>query len=813
MDAISGEILGGYNPEWDGDYKKNPEWATKCVTEFRQYWTPYITDLENFRDNKDYLLGKNSIEKVKAQFKDEEFLKNTEWVNLGLMDSIFNTLTEEHVKNPPKPYLRSTDPSAIAMRQKDLGLLKNRGIIEGDLSKIQKGIGDPSKFKLDRDTYKSNIDEFDDWGLDESDPDDRLFFKDYHVLDCDIAGQALLNNVMSLNNYDSEVLKKQLIDILAGRKICMQVYVDKITGQIKYKYIFPDTAYGIFGDSFNGHDDTVRGWHDNISIGEWLQLAGNDFSFDRDWRKVLGAINATNNSKYTGFERRGVTYNCSGNSEWMKEIGLEFSTGSNIASWNGSQRFRVGCGYMEWKTWEATSTNLMRKDSDTFIDSVPYSYELKDKKEITEYYKESKFQQQWYGAYYLATGGTSQMIFNFSKVYYQQFYGANDEYSTGSLIFYRENGNPAMNMVKGDIDLITAAAYKMRFLIYKAKPEDEEYIWEELIEMAKIYKQAFPEAKGVGADGTIDGIIGQIISYMRGNSVKIRTFPKIEGKTIGQIPQLGGHRGIDPLTPAMQSIIQWGENRLAIKVLGNSMRLGMNPPSRESQQSEENTVAASQNSTGYIYRMIQYGKEMAATMTSLYAQDIIRFKDSLPYNFLLKLMGNERFATLENLEEYANHRYGKFFKDYNSEIAKAELKQAAYAALQSDQITYPQFLDVTQTDDFREGGRKLGLMIYKKNKQLRQQAVQDIQMQGQIEQQKHNNDMELETLRGKNMLQKEDMSGRALIAGKQIDAQSKMDVKDLTIQSEPSKIAYQTQGKQDVDTNKANLEASKAYAD
>lgn len=801
MDSVSAEVFMELDPS-----KKDIEWARKAVTNIRMWWRPYV-DIELLRENKQFLFSKQSLEKIKAQYKDEEFLKSTEWRNPGLLEAIRNTLMEELTKDPPKAELRSTDPSAVALRKKDLGLWKNKAMIESPISAIQKGIGDPSQYKVSG-IYKSNIEELEAMDLDPTNPDDMNFAKDYHVLDADIAGQALLNNVMSLNRFDEEILRKLVIDILAIRKICIQAYVDKITGQIKYKYIYPDTAWGIFGDSFDGHDDQARGWQDNVFVGEFLQMAGNDFDFERDWRKLLGSINFTGRLKYTGFNRRGAVYNCFNNPDHLSEIGLEGSAADNILSWDESFRFKVSVGYVEFNTWEATSTNLYRTMDSAFVDSVSFGYDLEGRKQQTEYYKESKYQQQWYGSFFLATGPTTQMVYNFSKVYYQQLYGANDEYSAGSMVYYREPGDPAVSMVKTDIELITAAFYKMLFLIYKAKPEDEEYVWEELIEQAKIFKAAFPNSKTPGADNTVDGIIGQILAYQRANTIKIRSFPKIDGKTIGQIPQLGGHKGIDPLTGIMQAVVEWGEARLAKKILGNGMRLGMNPPSRESNKSEQNTVDASQNSTQYIYRMIQYSKERIATITTLYAQDIIKFKDSLPYNFLVNLMGNERFDDLTDLDEFALHRYGKFFKDYNSDVAKEELRQAALAALTQKQITYVQYVLVTQTEDFREGAKKLALWQYQTDKKLRAQQVQDIQMQGQIAQQQHANDMELAQYQRGTLWGEKDKANYGLITANQIQAKSKEDVKQMTIQSEPAKQDAKSQAAQDLEYTKANLAAS-----
>ena len=126
----------------------------------------------------------------------------------------------------------------------------------------------------------------------------------------------------------------------------------------------------------------------------------------------------------------------------------------------------------------------------------------------------------------------------------------------------------------------------------------------------------------------------------------------------------------DPVAIAMQSVVQWAESQVAAKIGMNPMRFGFNPPSRESFKSEQSSVSGSFNSTGYIYRMIQYMKEQIATSTTMYAQTIIQFKDSIPYKWLKTLVGFEAFDGLALLEEFAAHRVGVFVKDEETKYEK-----------------------------------------------------------------------------------------------------------------------------------------------
>src|SRR5450432_1300074 len=132
----------------------------------------------------------------------------------------------------------------------------------------------------------------------------------------------------------------------------------------------------------------------------------------------------------------------------------------------------------------------------------------------------------------------------------------------------------------------------------------------------------------------------------------------------------------------MIEIFTWAETQIANKLGINAMRLGANPQSRESYKSEQATLESSLNTTGDIYRTIQFVKQRVAITTLLYGQDILKFKESIPYKWLLNLLGNEMFMSIDVLDSIAAHRFGIFFGDYNTDVNKNNILQAANTALQ-----------------------------------------------------------------------------------------------------------------------------------
>ena len=804
MNSVAIELYKEIDPA-----RKDAAWADKSITLLRRDWRTIVNVQQN-RLNKQILLSNESMSKIIDSFKDKGFKKNVEILPLGIFENIRNTLTEEIIKSPPAAEIRATDPSAQNMREQDILLMKNRKIIEKDLTKYQTAVGLPP-YQVDYVQFNGNVKDFDDKGLDENDPDDVNFYKEnFQRLNFEIASQSVINNVMATNRFDQSTISSFVDDILADKVCCMQCYVDKITGEIKYRYVYPDTAYGIFGDSTDGVGDICRGWQDSITVMQFLQMAGNEFDFNKDWKMILWALNYYNNWKYTGFLRNGTVYNIAGHPECAM-MGLE-GCDDQWLDWTLAYTYKVYCGYIEWNTVEATETYLRRKGDPNYADTVPYAYDLKKKEMTKGFYKESYYQQQWYCSYFIATTSVTQWIFNYSKVYYQQLEGANDEYSNGTLKYFRERGRSAVQIAKPYIDMANFAFYRMLWAIYHAKPKSKEYLIEELIQVAKGLQRLYPDMNATNGVPAFDNILTQAIQYQEENLVHIRAFPQVEGKTVPQLPRTDSEmNGIDPVAIAMQSVVSWAESQVAAKIGMNPMRFGFNPPSRESFKSEQSSVSGSFNSTGYIYRMIQYMKEQIATSTTMYAQTIMKFKDSIPYKWLQTLVGFEAFDGLALLEQFAAHRVGVFVKDAETQYEKQAIMQAATAALQAKMIDYSGWFIVTQTQDYKLGNKILQFLTNKKEKKLRNQQLQDMQMQDQMAQNQFQRQMDLLNAQWKVDLQRAQIMASGPVEAARVQSDGRIQVKQIGIDAEPEKQADKAERQKEVAQSKENAKSQKSF--
>lgn len=791
--------------------KKDAVWANMCITCLRRDMRPLVNQVR-CRHNKQLLDSMQDIDYIKDNFKDKEFKAHMEWDPLGVMEVFKNILTEDIMKDPPKAELKAIDPLAISDREKDIMRLTNRKIVENDINKYQSQVmsGMP-KYKYGPDKFKSNVADFEKLGLNETDPEDVTFFEqEIQRLNYEIAGQSILSLVFKLCRFDLDTVLKVVRDILAIKALALQIYVDKITGEIKCKYLYPDTFYGIFGDSGDGRNDIAKGWVDNISINEWLQLVGNEFDWDRDWRKLLWAINFCGNTKYTGFIRNNTPYDCCKNDRWLTEGGLPLNSESNLIEWTLVFSYQIQCGYVEWKVEEATATTL-RNSKGGLVDIVPYSLELEQKQIVEGYYKESTYQQQTYGSYFIATGTVSQWIFGYSKVYYQTLSGSNDEYSDGTLMYQIYPGKSATEIAKPYIRMCNEAFVKMLWTIDKAKPEDDVYIYEEIVQIAKIMQQAYPQNQSNKLP-SLQTIIKEVIEYQRANFVRLRAFPRIDGKPIAQLPTLEGRKnGLDPVYISMLSVLTWAEMQIGSKIGVNPMRVGANPPERESEKSETNTIQYSMDATSYIYRMIQTVKNRAATTMLNYSQNIILFEDSIPYKWLSKAIGEEDFQSIKLMGPFAAHRYGMFVNDYNTNQLKQRINQAADMALSQKEITIDKWGMIIEAEDPKKALKRLAVYERKEKKRERRQQLEDAKIKQEMQAAQNQHEKEVLALKGQIEIKKAEIESQGLVASAQIQSDGRIKVKEITVDAEGPKQADKAQATKEVNTSKEKDNESKPF--
>ena len=799
--------------------KRDAVWMDSLITNIRRFWTPLVNQYTNAA-NKNLLFSRQSMAETVAMFKaDGEFMKTQKILPLPIMELVMNIIVEEIRKNPPAAQLSAIDPLAVSDKKADIFKLQNRKAHENNINKNRVAVGLPT-YKVPKEDFNSNVEDFDKMNMDDTDPDDINFYEqNYQRLTYEIAGQTLINTLMKLNRFDTETVKKFVIDILSDLVICMQVYVDQITGEIKYDYLYPETFYGLFGKTNDGKDDISKGYMKSVTVNEWMQNAGNSFDWDNEWRQLLWAINYRNGYTYTGFRRNNLTYDCCGNPTWMTQMGLQ-NTAPNILEWNIAYTYEVFMGYIEIKMPEITGAYKVHKTNKDDITSTAPDYHLSEQEEKQGYATETFYQQQMYGSYFIATSSVSQWIYGWGKVYMQGLEGANDEYCSGTLWYYRDEGKSAVELVLPYLTLANQAFYKMVWAVYEAHPDWEVYQVEELAELAQVmYKQA--ATTGTPARPLdMQTQLKKIVEYFRQNLVKFRAVPRIDGK---KRPDMNTNmptkeqRGLDPIAIAMQSVSLWAEQQVMSKLGINDMRQGNIANPREGYKQNVAETQYSMNTTGYVYRMIQYMKERIATTSLQITQDVIKYKDSIPYKWILRLLGDEGMQHISVLDKYSVHRYALIVLDKNTAERKQQIKDAANLALDKSDgrggITLVEWgivMDKIEDDDYRSALKALAFFKEKQEKKLRRQALQDQQLKAQNDQQLKQMDMQMEQLKSQTLLQGKNIDADAIKYSADKQYASKVDTKNIQVNAEPQKEQAKANAEKEKLQNEAEIKTQES---
>lgn len=666
--------------------KKNEQWGTEMVTYFRTYWKPLVS--ENVASqNMDVILSRYNMGKVMKMFKDPNKL-GMDFMAIAIMEKVRNILVGEITKAGLSVSINALDPVAEDERKKDRTLLENKKEIEQVLSFLQESIGLP-EYKMQnekkisgKDPFGGNMDLFDELSLNSDDPNDRGYFmKAWHRLKHEMDAQEIVNSNFKANELE-EYLEDWVNDILAKKVIAKQAYVNEMSGAMDIKYIAPEIVRLIPGKRNDGKDSVCLGYEEPDTIGGVIKKMGNGFSMERDWQYLLNAVNYTNKSNHSGiWDGQTVLYGAaSANSK------------QTVCHINEFMSFKVNVGYIEWKSLDA-KTFKVGVDFNGNLRYYDRGYEY-NPEEGSGYAKESWYNEFTYKAYYLATSSNTQKIYKFGKLFHQVITGANDEYSSYSISFRKVTGPPVAEIARPWIEIAQECFTKFRWMIRRAKPKGRSYNYESLVQIAKHMIKT----------GTTKDQVHQVIQMFEEGINEIFTIPKVDGQRVGGgiIPNADLPNGLDATAVSFQGIIDWAVEKIKQDLGINDIREAYSPKQNDVYKLQAATLESSRNATNYIPVMLDGLMRDCAKHTLLTAQDIIKYKTSMAYDYLLNLVGAGPIQSLERLNNVALHRYGIFVTSYNSYLERQNIMRDTDIAFQNGEITYDVKLLINAIDDFRK---------------------------------------------------------------------------------------------------------------
>lgn len=779
--------------EWfeEDPAKKDIEWAQKIVSYMRIYMQ-YVVNPQRAYTNMQWLLGEYPTQFLRDMFKTPE-KAGVEFSPMAILEKARNVIISSIQDAGIHVELKAIDQSATNERKEDRNILANRKLIEATITQLRDQIGLPPYSLKDekqpdgKKVFNGNTESFDEMGMDDSSDEDLdHFFNTFFRLTHEIHGEDAINYFIEYNNT-KENLALWVDDILAKKAIFQQQYVNESTGAIEYKYVAPETVRAIMGRKRDFSDSQSIGVERRVSVGEFLQMVGSDFDYERDFPELITAVNYTNNLEYTGVNTDGYLY---------------YGGRDRLCNWDQFMQFKVAVGYIEWRSVDGSS---YKATNNNFHGNVQVRQKPWGTTESPNsiYKRQAKYNEVIYKAYYLITSAVTQKLYKYGKLAYQQVEGANDEYANFSISGYKEVGRTVVEVARKYMILIEKAFVKFEHMVMKALPPGYDYNYDSLMAIAR---KLMPGTNGMNS-------VNEVVNFMEDSANKLHIASKEDGKPINGGGQVNFPlaNGLAPAVMEFQNVINWGFAQID-REIGTPSESVYNPQPRDVAKLQATALDYSSKATGYIPRIIMNVLDNTAKRTLLSIQDIIQFKDknSLPYKFLLTALGDKVMADLESLGKVAMHRYGIFVMSFNSYQDKLKMDEIATQAYMNKELAPEQLLLITSISNPKKASMVLAYEKRRNERKAMQMQQQAQQAAMQAQQQINDAKMQQIQTQGQLELQKVDLQGQWDYKVEELKVTGEVDKTKLKIDAKPEEINHKTEGNIQQTEAKANIEQQAA---
>lgn len=770
--------------------KKGSEWGSKMISALRAEWKHIVEDIRESNDNMNYLLSKQDLDSIKNGFsKGKKFQENTNWVPVAVYERLRQILCAEFMKGAYKPHVEATDLASSIQKKKELIMLRNRSLIEGPMTDLNRRIGNPA-YKLSPDKFQSNVEEFDQLGLDSNnDGDVQRFGNEIQRLWHETTAESITRALMESNEFENDI-EKLVNDILGRGKVCYQVYASPYTGEIKWKYLDPVDVKAIKGDRRDYKDAMCMGFEKRVTVRQFVEWAGPDFSFETNGDDLKNAVNVSNGTAYVFINKEG----CYAQGE--KGIYLAASFGQLMGH-------MVDMGYIEWKSIDGKAKKKNSKNG--FLYDISYSEDLS---KSTTYTKEVMEWENTYQSWYLSTGLNTQKTFRYGPLYHVLTHGAHYEYSSYSISAMSITGKSAVELTKGIVDVVNTAFYKILWGIQESTPRKRIYNYDALVQLTSKLK---PKTSG-SPDGEkqvgVTGMINEILDKYTNSLYELYTIPKIDGQAFGGNQRLNywDEGGLDPIAVAMTTVLDWAEMRVE-KMLGIGAQIDTDKPDpKDGFRVKEQNIRASKNSTYYVPFMIMNTMKNVCITSLNIAQDAIKHKTQV-YTFIERLIGIEEMQTLKGLADVPLHEYGAYVKLFNSDEKKEQQRQEAFLAFQKGEITYEDYLIIKELDDYKRAG--IHLMVSKRRAAMEKEKQDAIAHERlvQMQREKYQGEIGLINAKGELELRREEIRGEYYMRAHQTPADAAITKKQMDIDTNAQKQDEHAQAQLAIERGKKSIQA------
>lgn len=771
--------------------KKDLDWADNSIQHYREAWHP-IVDPKKAKDGMEYLLSEQPVDRIKEMFKDPE-KSGVSFIRIAAMEKLRNILIAERDKAGIHVELNAIDPSVVdESRKKDKALLKNRKAIEGMLTTLRAKIGEPP-YKLQNEKFEGNVEHFDEIGLDDEDDEDvNYFFSTHWRLLQEIKGQLPLNYFVKYNELQTFIAQWSN-DILAKKAIAAQAYVNQTSGAIQYEYLAPEQVKAVWGKRKDFKDAQALGYEQNVTVHQLLRHLGDEFDPIRDYEELINAINFTNNHAYTGLHDRN------GNVLYRSvDFGTERDS-NNYCTWSDFNTYKVPLGYIEFKSIDCKAAklgvsrhgNLMRfplKKLSAEVESEHYSKKIISN-EVT------------YKAYFIPTSGVTQRVYKFGKLFHQTVEGGEDELSNFSICCYLEVGPTAVEVAKPYIEMINQAWAKLEWMVRKAKPDGRTYNYESLVQIAT----------SMFAEGSAGAKVLALLQMFEDGINDIYVIPTVDGQRVGGggNPYYDKKNGISSAAKDFVEMLLFAFSRIE-NDLGLNGLMPYTPSPNDGYKLQMQQVAQSRNATEYMSTMILNCLRHISTQTLMMVQDIVKYKSTVPYRFLVNALGQDTVNALSQTG-FAHARLGIFVETFNVDLERENQKRLTQDAFLKGELDYEQMLLINSIDDWKTAGMRLAYEKKKAEKRKLQEQQLFHKQKMEEEQIRINGKLAEIDRQGQWADKREETGGLYYERAHKATADAMIERKQMEIDNQADKIDRKTEGDIRKNTNKENLRQQSGY--
>lgn len=777
--------------------KKTKEWGSTIVSHLRMYMKPLVSP-QRYHRNMRIILDDHDQTDLKKMFIDPENSGVT-WSPTAIIEKVRNTLTAENENAGINVRLKAIDPTAANDRDRDRKLMANRKTIEGGLSSLATSIGMPpfslanEKDEEGKPLFKGDVQSFDEMGLDDSNMEDlNYYFNYFHRLLYEIDGEQAMNFFIKENEL-VENIGLHINDIMAVKAIASRCYVNQVSGKIDSKYLCPANVFVAPNRRRDFKDAWAMMYEESVTVQEFIQMVGNEYNEETDLSLLLQAANTTNGTSYsTIFD--GERYYVGGSK-------------GEVCQYTDFLEFKVGLGYIEIKSNDAEAWKITKKNNHG--NPMMYSTDLgRQTTSRSMYATETWYTENTYKCYFLRLSPTTQKLYKWGKLPYQMVEGAEDEYSSFSIVAYREKGLSIAEIAKVPISIVEKGIKKLEHTLAEAKLDGRSYEYNTL---AKIAEKIWPD------NNNVKWGIDQVISMFEVGKNELHLAPTTEeGDPVGG----GGNPNFDILRTwyksfsELRNTIDYGEQLFGRLIGFPDGRAGAAPEARDGYKLNMQALQASHNATQYIRTMLMSMYNNVGKRILSFIQDIIAFKNksTLQYKYLERALGDNVMTNLERLNDVSFHRYGLFVEALSSDFERQQVMAITQQALAAKQIDYEQYLLVTS---IRNPQKAIQVLAYEKKRKERvaqQQMAAEQQADERKQQMKDQHEYAMAELKANAELAGEKIRGQYYYLSSQNIANLGLQKEQLKLEGKADNIQQNVIADEQKRVNEANIEAQKPLA-